>query len=103
MNSEWDSHKAASNLTKHGVDFADAVTAAVTVLQDPLALTIPDVESEESRFVTLGTDATGRLLVVAYAWRGGAGANHLGSIGDSAGAQAIRGLTSEERVRFSKR
>jgi uncharacterized DUF497 family protein len=30
---EWDAEKAASNLRKHGVDFADASVA----LEDPLA------------------------------------------------------------------
>ena len=33
---EWDPRKAADNLRKHGVDFADAVVA----LEDPLALTV---------------------------------------------------------------
>ena len=35
---EWDERKAISNLRKHGVAFADAVSA---VENDPLALTIP--------------------------------------------------------------
>jgi hypothetical protein len=34
---EWDERKALSNLRKHGVDFADAVSA----LEDELAMTIP--------------------------------------------------------------
>jgi uncharacterized protein len=63
---EWDPGKAAENLRKHGVDFADAVT----VLNDESALTINDDEEGEDRFVTLGTDALGRLLVVVYTWRG---------------------------------
>lgn len=64
---EWDADKAAANLRKHGVDFADAVLA----LEDELALTVEDPDSEyEERFITLGHDPLGRLLVVAYTWRG---------------------------------
>jgi uncharacterized DUF497 family protein len=62
---EWDRDKAAENLKKHGVDFADAESA----LEDEMALTIPDSGGPEERFVTLGTDALGRLLVVIYTWR----------------------------------
>ncbi len=63
---EWDEEKAKENLEKHGVDFADAVTA----FEDMMALTMPDRASEEEeRFVTLGTDALERLLVIAYTWR----------------------------------
>lgn len=62
---EWDREKAASNLEKHGIDFADAVT----VLSDELALTIPDEVSCEERHVTIGMDAFGRVLVVVYTWR----------------------------------
>jgi hypothetical protein len=62
---EWDYLKATSNLEKHNVDFADAVT----VLDDDLAITIREETSGEERFVTLGTDALGRLLVVVYTWR----------------------------------
>jgi uncharacterized DUF497 family protein len=60
----WDSRKAASNVQKHGVSFADAATA----LDDPHGLTIEDLRYGEQRFVTLGTDALGRLLVVVYAY-----------------------------------
>jgi len=63
---EWDRRKAASNRRKHGVDFADAVS----VLEDPFAVTIEDDSSEEERFVTIGSDVLGRILVVAYALKG---------------------------------
>jgi len=63
---EWDEHKAVSNLRKQGVAFADAVSA----VEDDLALTIPDDFSGEGRFVTIGTDLLGHVLVVVYAWRG---------------------------------
>jgi len=62
---EWDEDKAAANLRKHGVDFADAAT----VLEDEAALTRPDEHPEEDRWVTLGMDALGRVLVVVYTWR----------------------------------
>ena len=64
---EWDEQKAISNLRKHDVTFADAVSA---VEDDPLALTIPDESSGEDRFVAIGTDLLGRTLVVVYVWRG---------------------------------
>jgi uncharacterized DUF497 family protein len=63
----WDAEKAASNLKNHGIDFADAAA----VLLDDMALTIlDDSVDEEDRFVTLGLDAMGRLLIVVYTWRG---------------------------------
>ena len=63
---EWDSRKAVSNLRKHGIDFADAVI----VLEDELALTLDDAYPDEQRLITIGTDALGRVLVVAYTFRG---------------------------------
>lgn len=66
MRYEWDRKKAASNLRRHGVDFADAVTA----LEDELALTIDDDYPNEQRFITTGSDATGQILVVIYTFRG---------------------------------
>jgi len=48
-----------------GVDFA-----AATVLHDERALTIRDRHTTEDRFVTVGMDATGRVLVVVFTWRG---------------------------------
>ena len=63
---EWDPRKAAANLKKHGVDFADAVT----VLYDDRGVTIREDEAGEERHVTIGMDALARLLVVVYTWRG---------------------------------
>jgi uncharacterized protein len=64
---QWDPKKAASNLRKHGVSFDEATT----VFGDPLAGTITDPEhsSDESRLVTLGQSAKGRLVVVVHADR----------------------------------
>ncbi len=65
---EWDPAKARANLAKHGIRFADAIA----VLEDERALTIRDPFSEEEeRWITLGSDAMGRALVVVYSWRGG--------------------------------
>ncbi len=66
MEFEWDARKATGNLRKHGVDFTDAAT----ILYDNLALTIPDERCPEERYVTIGMDARGCILVVVYAWRG---------------------------------
>ena len=54
---QWNRDKAATNLRKHGVDFADAVS----VFSDDLAITIPDERFDEERFVTIGLDAFGRF------------------------------------------
>ena len=62
---QWDADKAAANLRKHAVDFADAAT----VLSDEAALTISEEDPEEERWVTIGVDALGRILVVVYTWR----------------------------------
>lgn len=85
---EWDPTKAAANLRKHGIDFADAAL----VLEDELALTTRDLYSkDEERFVTLGHDPQGRLLVVVYTWRG-----------DRIRLISARQATSRERRDFEK-
>jgi uncharacterized DUF497 family protein len=63
---EWDPDKAASNLCKHGIRFAEAVT----VLEDQAALSMPDDSSDEERFVAVGMDSRARILVMVYAVRG---------------------------------
>ena len=65
MTFQWDPEKARVNLRKHRVDFADAAT----VFEDPRALTRDDPHPREERFVTLGVDALGRLLVVSWTSR----------------------------------
>ena len=66
MRYDWDPKKAEANLKDHAVDFADAVT----VFDDDFALTREDPDAEgEQRFVTLGMDASGTLLVVVYTYR----------------------------------
>ncbi len=66
MKYQWDREKAKANLLKHDVAFADAVT----VFSDDAALTIEDNDPDEQRFVTIGADTLGRVLVVVYTWRG---------------------------------
>jgi uncharacterized DUF497 family protein len=63
---QWDSEKASANRKKHRADFADAIA----VLEDPYALTKDDPHPREQRFVTLGVDALGCLLVVSWTQRG---------------------------------
>ena len=66
MSYEWDPAKARANLSKHGVDFADAAIA----LEDDQALTIRDpLSSDEERWITIGKGALGSLLVVVYTGR----------------------------------
>lgn len=63
---QWDTYKAATNLRKHGIDFADSVS----VFSDDLAITISDERFDEERFITIGMDALGRILVVVYTLSG---------------------------------
>lgn len=63
---EWDPKKAASNLRKHRIRFADSVA----VLEDERAITLRDSEEDEERWVSIGSDSLGRVLVVIYTVRG---------------------------------
>ena len=66
MEFEWDGGKAADNLTKHGVSFADAARfefeAALTVLDTRLAY-------PEPRWRSIGYIGT-RLHVIVFTYRG---------------------------------
>jgi hypothetical protein len=66
MRFQFNPTKAANNLRKHGVSFADAEG----VFLDPLAIhrEDPDAEGEE-RFVAVGLASAGQSLVVVYALR----------------------------------
>lgn len=62
---EWDPAKAASNLQKHGVSFADAAMS----LSDSHAFTIPDPDAaDEERFVTLAASPTGQILLTVFCY-----------------------------------
>ena len=64
---DWDTHKARSNLRKHGVSFEDAVG----VFRDPFALTIFDEAHsvDEERWVTLGEINGNLLVILAHTWQ----------------------------------
>lgn len=63
---EWDQSKAKKNQLKHGVSFADTFA----VFEDPNAITLDDPGTSEQRYITIGMDGFGRILVVVYTWRG---------------------------------
>ena len=66
MSIEYDPSKARANLKKHGISFAHAEQA----LRDPMALTIEDPDSRgEQRFISLGMDSLGRVLLVVHTKR----------------------------------
>lgn len=63
----YDPAKNAANLRKHGVSLADGEG----VLSDPFAITVEDEAVDgEQRFVTLGANPFGDLMVVVYTYRG---------------------------------
>ena len=66
MTYQWNPDKAIANLRKHGIDFADAVS----VFSDDLAITMEDERFDEERFITIGVDFFGRILVIVHTWRG---------------------------------
>ncbi len=67
MRLQYDLGKAAANVRKHCVRFADAEG----VFNDPLALTMEDPDAEnERRYIAIGLGNLGELLVVVYSERG---------------------------------
>ena len=61
-------HKAknAANKLKHqGISLAETEA----VFYDERALSVEDNHHDEQRWIIMGLDAKGRLLVVAYTWR----------------------------------
>jgi uncharacterized protein len=68
MGSTFDPDKDAANIAKHGVSLLEGEG----VLNDPLGLTIDDESSEgEPRWITIGANASGELLVVIWTERDG--------------------------------
>ena len=63
MKVEWNPDKAAANLRKHGIDFADAAVS----LEDHNALTIADEGHAEQRFKTLALGPNLKILLVVHA------------------------------------
>jgi uncharacterized protein len=66
MSPTFDPKKNAANLRKHGVPLSDGDG----VVNDPLALTAEDdaVDSER-RFVSIGLNSFGSLMVVVFSYR----------------------------------
>ena len=63
MSAEFDPKKDAANIKKHGVSLSEGDGA----LNDPLALTVEDDAAEgEQRFITIGMNAFGSLMVVVH-------------------------------------
>ena len=62
---EWDEHKRASNLGKHGFDFVDANQ----VHESPDKLTLGSARQGETKSIDLAP-VKGRLLMLVYVMRG---------------------------------
>ena len=68
MSVEFDPKKDAANIKKHGVSLSEGDG----VLNDPLALTVEDDIAEgERRFVTIGMNTFGSMMVVVHTPRSG--------------------------------
>jgi uncharacterized protein len=68
VSAEFDPKKDAANIKKHGVSLSEGDG----VLSDPLALTTEDDSAEgEQRFVTIGMNLFGVLMVVVHTPRRG--------------------------------
>ncbi len=66
-NFEWDPEKAKGNLAKHEVSF----DSAATVFLDPNALSVFDEDhsGKDERWITMGFDRSGALLVVHHTFQ----------------------------------
>jgi uncharacterized DUF497 family protein len=64
---EWDTAKARQNTKKHGITFE----RAATVFLDANALSLFDEQhsEDEERWITLGLDRTGTLVVICHTYR----------------------------------
>ena len=88
MSADFDPRKDAANIKKHGVSLSEGDG----VLNDPLALTVEDDSAEgEQRFVTIGTNVFGSLMVVVHPPRG-----------DGARTISVRKPDPKERRNYEK-
>lgn len=86
MSIHFDPVKAAINLQKHGIHFAEAEM----VLQDQMALTIEDPDTAgEQRWITMGADSMARILLVVYTYRS-----------DQARVVSVRKASRQEREKY---
>jgi len=89
MNVLWDPEKAKINFRKHRIRFSDAEF----IFYDPMALEIEEqLVDDEHRFVSVGSDSIGRILIVVYAYRE-----------DSIRIISARKATPRERKAYEKR
>ena len=66
MEITWDIVKAKSNRLKHRIFFSEVES----VFYDPDAISFEDAESKgEARYIVIGLDSLGRLVVIAYTYR----------------------------------
>ena len=88
MDITWDPKKAEINFKKHGIRFSDAEM----VLYDPFAMTLEEhVVAGEQRFVTVGSDAVGRIIAMVYSYRA-----------DTIRLISARKATTTERKQYEK-
>jgi len=87
---EWDSRKARSNLSKHGISFEEAST----IFGDSFSLTVsdPDHSITERRYITVGRAFSGNLLVVVHTDRG----NNIRIISARRASRRERGFYEQE-------
>ena len=67
MEFEWDNQKAQKNEAKHDISFAEAIT----VFQDFLSMTYPDIDHSDSedRYLIIGETTSAKVLVVSHVFR----------------------------------
>ncbi len=67
MKFEWNTDKANRNERKHAVFFHEAIT----VFEDRLSLTYPDIDHsvDEDRFLIIGLSSRENVLVISHAFR----------------------------------
>lgn len=84
---EWDPEKARRNLRRHKVSFLEARF----VFADPFAVTTSDPahSEDESRSITIGYSASGRLLVVVHTERSGNYPHHQRANSDRVGTKSL--------------
>jgi uncharacterized DUF497 family protein len=88
VTSDFDPKKDVANLKKHGVSLSEGDG----VLNDPLAITVEDESAEgEQRFVTIGMNVFGSLMVVVHTPRG-----------DEARIISVRKADPKERRAYEK-
>jgi uncharacterized DUF497 family protein len=88
VTASFDPKKDTANFKKHGV----SLTEGDGVLSDPLALTIEDESAQgEQRFVTVGANTFGALMVVVWTPRG-----------DDVRIISVRKPTSRERRNYEE-